>query len=162
MLHLIPAPLHRVLLKVAHGLRRGWWRLRKPRVYGCRVLALDGQGRVLLVRQSYGSGMWMPPGGGIGPKEAADVAAQRELFEETGCRLGGACEVAVVVEELHGAENVVHVIAGLAQGDARADMREIIEARFFDGDRLPGAMAGGLARDIPGWIAAYRGHSRES
>lgn len=162
MLHLIPAPLHRALLRVAHGLRRAWWGLRKPRVHGCRVLALDEQGRVLLVRQSYGSGMWMPPGGGIGPGEAADVAARRELFEETGCRLVGSREVAVVVEELHGAENIVHVVAGLAHDEARADMREIIEARFFAADRLPGPMAGRLDSDIPVWIAAYHGQSKGS
>ena len=75
MLHLIPAPAHRTVLRIAHGLRLRWWRMRKPRLAGCRVLALDREDRVLLVRHSYGSGKWMPPGGGLTRGEDALAAA---------------------------------------------------------------------------------------
>ncbi len=96
MLHLIPAPLHRLALKLAHAVRRRWWRLFQVQLEGCRVLAIDGAGRVLLICHSYGSGQWLLPGGGIARGEAPLAAAQRELAEETGLSLATArCRRAV-------------------------------------------------------------------
>ncbi len=158
-LYLIPAPLHRAALKVAHALRKQWWRLRRPRVIGCRVLALDEAGRVLLIRHSYGSGRWMPPGGGVGRNEPVIAASVRELREETTCVLKQAREVATIVEDLFGAGNQVHVIAGRVAGEARADGREVIEARFFPLDRLPQDIAGKFLEEIPVWAARYEAHT---
>lgn len=157
MLHLIPAPLHRAGLRLAHALRKRWWRLRKPRLQGCRVLAIDGAGRILLIRHSYGSGQWMPPSGGLRRGEEPLVAAVRELREEAGCGLDAATQVALIVEALHGTGNAVHVIAGRASGAVRPDGREVIAAAFFTLDALPGDMPAGLRADLPGWVAAYRG-----
>lgn len=157
MLHLIPPPLHRAALRLAHGLRKRWWWVRKPRLQGCRVLAIDSAGRVLLIRHSYGSGQWMAPGGGVRRGEAPVAAAVRELREEAGCMLATAVQVAVVVEPMHGARNAVHVIAGRATGQVRPDGREVIEAAFFALDALPGNMPAGLRAELPGWVAAYRG-----
>lgn len=157
MLHLIPPPLHRAALRLAHGLRKRWWRVRKPRLQGCRVLAIDEAGRVLLIRHSYGSGQWMPPGGGVRRGEAPVAAAVRELREETGCGIEAPAQVAMVVEALHGAGNAVHVIAGRAHGTLKPDGREVIEAAFFALDTLPGDMPAGLRAQLPGWAADYRG-----
>lgn len=157
MLHLIPPPLHRAALRLAHGLRKRWWRVRKPRLQGCRVLAIDEAGRVLLIRHSYGSGQWMPPGGGVRRGEAPVAAAVRELREETGCGIEAPAQVAMVVEALHGAGNAVHVIAGRAQGTLKPDGREVIEAAFFALDALPGDLPAGLRAQLPGWVADYWG-----
>lgn len=154
MLHLIPAPVHRAGLRIAHALRKRWWRWRRPSVNGCRVLAIDGTGRVLLVRHSYGSRKWMPPSGGIGRGEAPLTAAARELREETGCTLSDPVEVAQLVEGLHGARNVIHVIAGRTSDAPLADGREIVEAAFFALDALPGDMAPGFRAELPGWVTA--------
>lgn len=156
MLHLIPRPLHRAAYRVAHALRRIWWRVGRPRIQGCRVLALDKLGRVLLVRHSYGSANWMAPGGSLHRGEDALLAAARELAEETGCRLHGAWQVALVEEPLHGATNVVRVVAGAAVGTAKPDGREIVEARFFAPDELPLPMSAMFRRDLPGWLRAAK------
>ncbi|HKX79800.1 MAG TPA: NUDIX domain-containing protein [Novosphingobium sp.] len=161
MLHLIPPPLHRALLRLAHAARKAIWRVRRPRVAGCRVLALDGQGRVLLIRHSYGSRTWMPPGGGIhAGREDAVEAARRELLEETGCVIDAPRQVVAVTQDLHGASNRIHVVVGRTGSVPRADMREIVAARFFALDALPPDMARGLVEDLRGWIAAY--HSSEN
>ncbi len=156
MLYLIPAPLHRVGLRLAHGVRRRWWRIRAPRLSGCRIIALDDSGQVLLIRHSYGSDNWMPPGGGLARGEDPIAAAGRELREETGCELHGAHLIELVQEDLHGAGNHVHVVGGRALGRAVADRREIIEAAFFSVDALPGALAPSLHRQLPLWITAVR------
>ena len=152
MLHLIPAPLHRVGLRLAHAIRRRWWRMAEVKLNGCRVFALDGAGRVLLIRHSYGSGSWMLPGGGIDRGETPLHAAIRELAEETGCTLTDARCFAVVEEPPYGTVNTVHLICGTAQGKLQCDGREVIEARFFAVDALPGGLSPMLAARFKEWL----------
>lgn len=156
MLRLIPKPLHRLAYRLAHWARKRWWRIRRPRVSGCRVLAFDGAGRVLLVRHSYGTGNWMAPGGGLRRGEDPLRAGVRELREETGCGLAAPWKLTIVEEPLQGATNVVHIIAGSAIGDPVPDEREVIEAAFFASEALPGRMSDLLRRELPAWLRAAK------
>jgi 8-oxo-dGTP pyrophosphatase MutT (NUDIX family) len=156
MLHLIPPPLHRLAYRLAHFLRLRWWRLRKPLLTGCRVLAFDPQGRVLLVRHSYGSGKWMPPGGGISRGEEPLSAGIRELQEETGCLLVDPSEFGLLEEPLHGTINRVHLITGSTSGEPKPDGREVIAAAFFSSHALPNEMTPSFASTLPGLITAAR------
>ena len=156
MFHLIPAPLHRLALRLAHGVRRRWWRLFRVRLEGCRVLAIDSAGRVLLIRHSYGSGTWLLPGGGIARGEAPLAAGLRELAEETGLSLAQARCLAVIDEPLYGTVNRVHLVCGMAQGDLRCDGREVIAARFFAATDWPDDLSPRLAAQLEGWIEKVR------
>lgn len=154
MLNRLPAPLHRWALGHAHATRKWLWRHTGPTLHGCRILALNAAGEVLLVRHSYGPPVWQPPGGGMHAGEDAIDAAARELAEELACTLEGAQLVAVEAEPLHGATNTVHIVCGRLIGLARPDGREILEARFFAPDALPQDQLRGLSARLPGWLAA--------
>ncbi|XJJ66044.1 NUDIX domain-containing protein [Novosphingobium sp. BL-8A] len=132
------------------------WRIRRPRLEGVRVLALDPEGRILLLRHSYGSGKWMPPGGGMNRSEDALAAGMREFEEETGRPLLDGRALIVIDEDLQGASNRVHMVVGRVEGTPRWDGREIVEIAFFPLDDLPDHMPTGLARKIRNWIAESR------
>lgn len=163
MLRLIPPPLHRLAYRTAHALRRHWWRWRKPSLEGTRVIAMNGDEQVLMIRHSYGSSRWMLPGGGLRRGEDPLDAARREFREETGCKLSRPSRVTVSQERLHGAWNRVHVVIGAAVGTPRVDRREVIDAAFFPLDELPRAMSSRLRRDLPEWVrAAKAAHLRRA
>ncbi len=68
-----------------------YWRIFKPESYGVKVLIIhpNDKNKVLLVRHSYGNTtLWNIPGGGYNPKkETAEIAAEREVFEELGVKV---------------------------------------------------------------------------
>ena len=160
MLYLIPAPAHRAAFRLAHQLRLVWWRVRRPRLAGCRVLVFDAEERLLLIRHSYGPGKWMPPGGGLGRGEDALAAAARELLEETACHLRFAALLATSSEQAGAASNEVHIVFGFTTDQPRPDGREVIEARFFPVHALPEHMPELLRECLPLWIKAAKAARR--
>lgn len=140
---LFPAVLHRLALRIGNLLRIGWWRLARPRIAGVSVIAQDGQGRVLLIRQTYGPGEWTLPGGGVRSGEPPIEAAAREFAEELDCRVVDLRLIRVNAENLYGATNVVHLFVGALAGEPRPDGREVAEARLFARDALPADISGG-------------------
>lgn len=129
------------------------WRLLKPNVYGVRIIAVDDQERVLLVRHSYGTQKWTPPSGGMRFGEDPLETAVRECTEEVQCDLLEPRILEVFVEPLHGCTNTVSIIAGRVAGQPCVDGREIIEARFFPANDLPEPMPHGMAVRVKAWLA---------
>jgi len=161
MLHLIPqelipAPLHRVLYRVAHSLRRAWWRIGRPRRSSVVVIAFDAQGRVLLVRHSYGPPVWSLPGGGIDCGEDPAQAAAREVREELGCGLSDVTAIDASEERIAGSVDMRHIFVARLTGEPAPDMREIVEVAFFDPEDLP-ERCGRRSRARIGQAVAHRG-----
>ena len=79
------------LYRIAQPVRRLYWRIFKPSVFGVRVLIThpDKPTEVLLIRHTYGNReAWNIPGGGYNPKkETPEMAAAREAEEEVGLTL---------------------------------------------------------------------------
>jgi ADP-ribose pyrophosphatase YjhB (NUDIX family) len=114
--------------------------LMRPMTLGVRGVALDEAGRVLLVKHGYIAG-WHFPGGGVEPGETCEHALAREMEEE-------ACLVVEPPLQLHGLFHNAnmsprdHVAVYVARrfritGERKPD-REIVAARFFALDALPG------------------------
>ena len=154
MLHLIPAPLHRALYRLAHAARLYWWRVRRPKITGCSAVVCDAAGSVLLVRHSYGRGGWALPGGGVRRGEDPAETVMRELAEETGVRLERVTAFGVLDEALSGARNRVHLFAAVTRDTPRADGRELVEVRFFPLARLPAEIGRKSRARIEVWLKA--------
>lgn len=146
MLHLIPAPLHRLALRFGYRLRKLVWKVLQPHVAGVAVALRDGDGRLLLVRHSYGPGAWALPGGGMGAKEDAAVAARREMREELGCELADLRLLKAFEESLSGAPHTAHVFTARPVGAVKADGRELLEARWFAAEELALIVCTGVTR----------------
>ena len=142
MLYLIPAPLHRLALRVAYRLRNRWWAFTRHAGSAVTLVGLDQAGRVLLVRHSYGSRRWCLPGGGLGRREDPEAGLRREMREELGCELADVALAFETVDVVSGGEQRGHVFVARLAGEPQADGREILECGWFDPARLPeGTMA---------------------
>ncbi len=63
-------------------------RVTRGMTLGVRGVVIDGEGRMLVVKQSYTHG-WIFPGGGVERGETVLEALGRELHEEAGVRMNG-------------------------------------------------------------------------
>ena len=151
MLRLIPAPLHRAGYRLAHAVRTRWWRLACPQLTGVAMVASDIEGRLLLVRLSYGGDAWSFPAGAVRRGEDPEQAARRELREETGCEANAVRALGVLDGTLAGAPNRVHVFATRIADIPRCDKREVIEARLFPPHSLPEPLGPATCEQLALW-----------
>ena len=157
MLGLIPAPVHRALMPLAHALRHRWRRWRKRPIAGVSVIVTNLTGDVLLLKHSYGPDVWSLPGGGLARGEDPVAAARREVFEELGVELARIDPVARLDEILSGSPHTAYVFAAVCDRQPAPDRREVIEARFFPSHSLPEP----LGRTTRARIAAWRARGME-
>ena len=70
------------LIRIAAWLRKSYWFVFRPRTSGVKALVVK-DGRVLLVKNTYGDQLLLP-GGGMDKGESPEQAIRRELREEAG------------------------------------------------------------------------------
>lgn len=157
MLRLIPARLHRALMPLAHRVRHHWRRWRKVPLSGCGVVICNLDGDVLLLRHSYGPGVWALPGGGIGRKETPEAAVRREVQEELGLALGQLSLVTVIEDTISGAPHTTHLFAAVTEQHPQIDRREVVEARFFPRHSLPEPQGPTTRARLDMWRARLEG-----
>ncbi len=107
----------------------------RPTTIGVRVMLVQ-DGKVLLVRQTYLQG-WFMPGGGTKPGETLEQAARREAREEVGAELNHLNLVGVYSNfgEWKNDHNVLFISKNFTWSGKHD--REIAEARLFSLDSLP-------------------------
>lgn len=156
MLHLIPRPMHRVALRVAHRTRHIWRRVVKPQLAGVSVIGQDREGRILLVRHSYGPDNWCFPGGGCARGEDPQDAARREILEELGIAPARLELVETIEETISGAPHSAHIFSALFEEEPQPDRREILQAQFFALDALPEPMSALARTRLEAWLAKFK------
>ncbi|WP_310621344.1 NUDIX domain-containing protein [Flexibacterium corallicola] len=107
---------------------------------GVRVVVLDGESRVLLVKHTYLKG-WYLPGGGVEKGETLEDAARRELKEEAGINTTHELELKGIYYN-RGGNNRDHVALYLVKTWKRDQSwkrpsLEIVDAQFYPLSALP-------------------------
>ncbi|WP_292226605.1 NUDIX domain-containing protein [Brevundimonas sp.] len=115
-----------------------WSRLTRGKTLGVRGVAVDGEGRVLLVKHTYLAGWWLP-GGGVDKGETTQAAVVRELREEAGLIARGE----PILLSVHSNERFFpgdHVVVFRIDDfdmSERTSHGEIAEIGWFHPDALP-------------------------
>lgn len=103
---------------------------RHRRIEGAHVLALDGEGRILVVRTTYLGPGWMLPGGRVERSETPHEAAVRETREETGLHVR---VHRLVFVDAHRARDVSFVFLGtVTGGEMEPQFGEIAEVGWLE------------------------------
>lgn len=106
---------------------------------GVRAAIIDGD-KVFLIRQTYLPG-WQFCGGGVEPGESAELAASREMVEETGYRPTGPMQLFGLYHNANSVTNRDHVALYLCRDfelvrSFKSNL-EIADAGWFPIDALP-------------------------
>ncbi len=89
------------------------------------------------------------PAGRIDPGESPEIAARRELIEETGCRCSALSRIAGFYVAVGFATEFMHLYLGTVDyvGDACPDDGELIQAELIPIDEIPKLLAEQQIRD---------------
>lgn len=121
---------------------------------GAAAFIVDSEGKVLLVKHTYGHLNWELPGGGGEPGESPEETAIREVKEETG--------LSVVARHITGCyytfeNDMLHFVVWCEREDSaaapQADKAEISECAFWSPETLPHPISDWTVRRIQDAIA---------
>ncbi len=115
-----------------------WSRISRGMTLGVRGVAVDAEGRVLLVQHTYLDGWWLP-GGGVERGQFCEEALAREMREEAGVILEGRPTLISVHSNerfFRGDHVLVYRIDRFTLTD-RTSRGEIAEIGWFDPFALP-------------------------
>lgn len=126
------------MLRFIYNIYRLYLYVARPLTFGVRVMLIRG-GKILLVRQTYMDG-WFIPGGRIERGETLEQAARREAREEVGAELKSISLMGAYsnFKEWKSDHNVLFFSDKFTL--AGSHDKEIAEARFFPLASLPAGL----------------------
>jgi len=131
------------------------------------VLAQDGKGRVLLIRQyrlPLRKALWELPAGTVEPGETPLRTARRELLEETGLRARRWRKLAAFYTTPGFCDErmTLYLAGDVREGEAAPEPYELIQKRWFGWDELEAMMSSGRLQDGKTLLALlYARHAGE-
>jgi 8-oxo-dGTP pyrophosphatase MutT (NUDIX family) len=133
----LSVPVRRWGYRLAYAGLRGYWFFARPQTSGVKC-ALTDDGRVLLVRHTYGPRGWDLPGGALKHGEAPAAAATREMREELGISIENWTELGEVEIEIDYRRDRVHAFHAVVQDpELVVDQGELAATRWFGKADLP-------------------------
>jgi len=139
----------RAMIQLAYELRRWLFGRLRIRTTGVKVMLFNRAGELLLIRNGYGdSSQFLLPGGGVSSRETPAAAAVREVREELGFELTDVDPVWTYKSIAEGKRDTIHLFSAIADGEPKADDREVIDARFFPLSALPSGVSPATLRRI--------------
>ena len=122
-----------------HRLMHVYWRLSRGLTLGVRGMALDGDGRIFLIKHSYVPG-WHLPGGGVEVGESMIEALGREMMEEGNIEIGDAPRLFGIYFNRKASDRdhvALFVVERFSQSLPPQPNAEIVAHGFFARDSLP-------------------------
>jgi 8-oxo-dGTP diphosphatase len=105
---------------------------------GAAAIITDGEGRVLLVRHTYGRKNWDLPGGGVEQGESPMDAAVREVQEESGLSVAPTHLTGIYYDtEADFLHFVFRCVSTASDAVPHPDRAEVDECTFWRPDSLP-------------------------
>ncbi|MFT8872424.1 MAG: NUDIX hydrolase [Sporolactobacillus sp.] len=122
------------------------------------VIAVDAEGRLLLVRQyryPLGRIIYEVPAGKLEPGEAPDAAAARELEEETGCRCRKLEQIASFYTTPGFSDEIIHLYYtdSILAGSQHLDADEFLEVHAVPMEKALVMMGDGRIADVKSMYA---------
>jgi 8-oxo-dGTP pyrophosphatase MutT (NUDIX family) len=142
----------RFVYKLITPLRKLYWFVVRPRTTGVKAIVLHGDA-VLMIRNAYGMKAWTFPGGGVGRNESPSEAIIREVQEEVGIGMDDIAKIGELFNEREYKRDTVHCFVGAAKSaELAVDPNEILEARWFDKNRLPSDISSVAQEVVSLWL----------
>jgi 8-oxo-dGTP pyrophosphatase MutT (NUDIX family) len=134
--------------KLAYALLRVYWFIFRPQIYGVKCL-IEFEGRILMIRNSYGDMRWTFPGGGFKRRESPEMAAMREVREEVGISLTSVRLLGEYTStDGYKHDTVKCYAAEVTTPGFEIERNEIYEAAWFYWTELPEPLASDALRVI--------------
>lgn len=125
---------------------------------GAAAIILDAEGRILLVKHSYGKCNWEIPGGKSENHESAQETAQREVAEETGLDVQAERLTGVYYDPQYDMHHFAFLCKNLNARKPEPSSPEILECGYFRENELPRPMSDFTYRRIQDALNANNNH----
>jgi len=123
--------------KITLPVIRLYWFVFRPKNYGVKCM-IENRGEILLVRHTYGKGLWTLPGGTISRNEDPESAVKREIKEELGIEINNFKKIGELFDDSEYVKDYITCFsASVGSREMRIDKNEILETRWFTLDNLP-------------------------
>ncbi len=142
----------RILLKIAHPIRKLYWRIVRPTTEGVRAILVNEMGQILLVQHNYQEG-WFLPGGKMHRNEDTKTALRRELKEELGVGdIFAPIKLGEYTNTYEYKKDTITVFVVMDFSMSSKSHFEISKVQYFSPEGLPHSISPGTRRRVEEWL----------